>query len=340
MKTAIAKPAALTHEEKENVSWMINAGQDDTIRRLRDMKGTPRDVLMLEKAIATEKAGQNRSSRLKPMEASLRKFSKTLAPLALTGESKPPDWTRARTILAGIKTCLRLSLAGQVLLGMELLAIKTELGFVGRKRRGPSLEPNDSVLKCLNRTWENWCKAELGISPDGADNFIACYEAAKVRVKKLGGDKQLAGLLETHPAKLTEESHKILSGMVDKLVWGETQKSLLEELRLVKFQATLTGGDTTKDKTKGTLTVEQGTFAFFSPIPATIAKLDKAIANIRVAPDFQGYLHALPLNSASPDQVSLSSLKAMIAGLLSGDLSKTLGDIDAAIAAKSKSSAA
>jgi hypothetical protein len=38
------------------------------------------------------------------------------SPLPLSGESQPPDWSRARLLAEGIKHQFRLSLAGQILL--------------------------------------------------------------------------------------------------------------------------------------------------------------------------------------------------------------------------------
>jgi hypothetical protein len=64
-------PAAL----KDRASWLINAGADDTARGLASMTGTEDDMRILRAAIATEEAGANRSSRLKPMQATLRKHS-------------------------------------------------------------------------------------------------------------------------------------------------------------------------------------------------------------------------------------------------------------------------
>lgn len=69
-------PALKTH-----ASWLINAGAEDTRQSLSQMTGTPDEIRMLKAAIATEKAKpkhQQRSSRLTPMEAKLRKFA-TLA---------------------------------------------------------------------------------------------------------------------------------------------------------------------------------------------------------------------------------------------------------------------
>lgn len=73
------KPQTATHltaAQKDAASWLINAGQDDTQRLLADMTGTPDDIRILQAAIAAESASATpRSSRLKPMEAKLRKFS-------------------------------------------------------------------------------------------------------------------------------------------------------------------------------------------------------------------------------------------------------------------------
>jgi hypothetical protein len=263
----------------------------------------------------------------------------TQKPLPLQGESTGPDWSRARAILQGIKTLVRLSLAGQVMLGHELQTLKVELGFAGRG--GDRSKPKDSVLKSMNRTWEQWCNAELGISPDGADNFIKCFEAAKLKVKKLGGDKKLLGLMETHPSKLTKEDNDLLSGMVDKLLHGETQRQLLEELRIFKKAASLTGGDTANGKPKKTqLQAEQLAFAFFGKAATSITKLEKHIQNLRVAPDYQGFLHALPLHREGPDGLSLHTLKLTLEEAMTGDLPKMLADVNAAIAAAEKSAAA
>jgi hypothetical protein len=311
------------------------------------LKEEPDAALILDRAIHLEEHCNDSPAVLKLLNAARDKAAKKNPPttpakgkkaahpaLALTGESKLPNWDRARKILFGIKTAIRLSLAGQVLLGQELQTIKVELGFAGSGRRKEN--PNDLAFKSLHRTWDQWTKAELGVSDQGADNYIATYEAAKQRVKKLGGNAKLLSLLEAHPAKIDEEGHKLLSGMVDKLVEGETQKSLLEELKLVKCHVALTGGDTSKSKKKPDpqLVAQQLAFAFFSPVPATLAKVEKAIGNVRLAPDYQRFLHTLPLTSAEAGQVSLHSLKATIEAALKGDLAKALEDIDAAIQAK------
>ena len=239
---------------------------------------------------------------------------KTLAAgtLALQGESTNPDWTRARQIQEGIKHAFRMSLAGQILLGHELQTLKLELGFAGSGRRKE--KPHDAVFKSLNRTWEQWCKAELGISDDTANRLIDTYEAGKKKLKGLGGHPRLIGLLETAPTKLDDEAKKTLASMVDKIEWADSQKQLLEDYKLVKHHTALAGGDTSKTKVKPNAdeTAQQLAFAFFSPIPRELAKLDRAIGNIRVHGDFKGFLHALPVSSSDPQELSLDSLEAEV----------------------------
>lgn len=265
------------------------------------------------------------------------------AALALTGESTGPDWSRARFLADRIKHAMRLSLAGQILLGHELQTIKIELGFLGSGRRKE--KPHDAVFKSLNRSWKQWCNSEMnGMSDDTADRLIATYEAGKNKLKTLGGQPRLLGLLDTHPDKLDTEARNTLSALVDKVEWGESQKQLLEDFRIVKFTKASSGGDTSKDKTKkGQLTNEQLAFAFFSPVPTTIGKLEKAVGNIRLAPDYEGYLHSLPLHRSAetgPVGVSLHALKLTLEAALAGDLPKLLKDVNAVIAAKEKNQTA
>jgi hypothetical protein len=248
--------------------------------------------------------------------------------LPLTGESQPPDWSRARLLAEGIKHHFRLSLAGQILLGHELQTLKIELGFCDR---GGDRRSNlhSEGLKSLNRTWDQWCKSELGIGETTANRLIETYEAAKSKLKKLGGQPKLLSLLDTKPAALTEEGRNILSTLVDKLEWGDSQRALLEEFRLVKFHQALTGGDTSKHRKEKPAAAQQLAFAFFRPVEQTVGKLQRAVESLRLAPDYQRFLHVLPLTSAEPGQPSLTSLEAEIESALSGDLLTALKDIRA-----------
>jgi hypothetical protein len=249
------------------------------------------------------------------------------SPLPLSGESTAPDWSRARLLAEGIKHHFRLSLAGQILLGHELQTLKVELGFCGRG--GDRSKPHDAVLLSLNRTWSQWTKSEIGISNDTADRLIETYEAAKSKLKKLGGNTLVLTLLETQPAKLHQEDRNILSTLVDKLEWGDSQKALLEEFRLVKRHEALKGGDTSAHRKEKPAAAQQLAFAFFRPVEQTMGKLQRAVESLRLAPDYQRLLHVLPLVSPEPGQPSLSSLEAEIESALSGDLLTALKEIRA-----------
>jgi hypothetical protein len=232
--------------------------------------------------------------------------------LPLTGESNLPDWSRARALADGIKHHFRLSLAGQILLGHELQTLKIELNFCGSGRRAEE-RSHDGTFKSLNRTWDQWTKSELGIGHAAADRLIECYEAAKSKLKKLGGQPRLVSLLDSKPAALSEESRNILSAMVDKLEWGDSQKALLEEFRLVKRHEALTGGDTSKHrKPSKDEAIQQMAFAFFSKVPMSLGKMDRTIGNLRVAPDYELFLHRLPLVSSNPGELSIGSLTAEV----------------------------
>lgn len=261
------------------------------------------------------------------------------APLPLTGESTGPDWTRARAYMEGIKTFARLSLAGQILLGHELQTLKVELGFAGRggdRRSKPQFE----VLKSLNRTWDQWCKSELGISDSTADRIIATYEAAKNKLRKLGGQPLLIGMLDTSPTKIPDEQRKALAMLVDRLEWGESQSQLLADFGITKKPSTLTGGSQGKPAKKQDANVGQMAFAFFAKVPESVGKLAKTVGNLRLSPDYNGYLAALPLSSPDPGKPSLESLEALLEAAISGDLPKLLADIKAAKEARTQSAAA
>jgi hypothetical protein len=273
----------------------------------------------------------------------------TAPKLALTGESQPPDWSRARQIFEGIKLTARLSLAGRILLGHELLTLKMELGFLGRgggrigsgrpSASGEKSKPLAAVLKSsLHCTWGQHCKAELGISDDMADKLIDCYEAAKDRLKRLGGQPRLLTLLETSPAKLDTEAKNTLAKLVDGNEWGESVNELLEEFNILKKHKALKGGATTPAAKPAN--AEQLVFAMFAPVEETIEKAVRTVEKLRLGPDYQHLLHALPLVSSEPGKPSLTALEAQLDAVLNGDIRKALEDIRAVKAEKMKTAGA
>jgi hypothetical protein len=205
-----------------------------------------------------------------------------------------PTWDRARALLAGVKLAIRLSLAGQVMLGAELQQLKKDLGYHrGGDRRS---SPQSADLK----NWKDLVKEELGISVDTAARMIDSWEAAKAKLKKLGGQPALLGIMETPAGDLDAIQRQTLEAAVAKITDGETQKSLLEELKLVKlYDKSGIGGDTSAHRKPRTdeENVGQLAFMFFETVAEPLQRLctqpDRTAYYIAMAEQYPGELSNL-----------------------------------------------
>lgn len=232
-----------------------------------------------------------------------------------------PAWDSARQYLAGVQQALRLSIAGQVLVGMELMTLKKDLGFThggDRRSSGQSVQ--------LNRTWSEWVTAELGISYKTADRMILMFDAARARLKKIGhtgdlpgGTKKLALIVDSRPATLTTEDREKLAAVVERITDGATQADLLEELKLVKKHAMPPDHTGSKRQGKDNDPVEQLAFNFWLGGGNQIMELRHRGSQ---------FLNMLPVESADPAKPSLRTLREETAALLA--------DLDAAIDANLK----
>jgi hypothetical protein len=245
-----------------------------------------------------------------------------MQPITTTTELHPA-WDSARQYLAGVQQALRLSIAGQVLIGMELMQIKKDLGFThGNNKGGPR-----GQFVHTERTWAEWVTAELGVSYKSADRMILMFDAARSRIKKIGhtgdlpgGSKKLALICDARPATLSPEDREKLAAVVERITDGASQSELLEELRLVKKHAM--PPDTTGRKNPGsedTPPVQQMAFNFWLGGGNEIMELRHRGSQ---------YLNMLPVESSDPGKPSLRLLKEETAALLA--------DIDAAIDANLK----
>lgn len=233
-----------------------------------------------------------------------------------------PAWDTARQYLAGVQQALRLSIAGQVLVGMELMTLKKDLGFVGNVRK---TSPGGQFVHG-ERTWSEWVTAELGISYKTADRMILMFDAARARIKKIGhsgdlpgGTKKLALIVDARPATLTDEDREKLSAVVERITDGSTQAELLEELKLVKkpsLPPDTTGRKNTNDDAPP---VQQMAFNFWLGGGNEIMELRHRGSQ---------YLNMLPVESNDPGKPSLRLLK--------DETSALLADIEAAINANLK----
>jgi hypothetical protein len=230
-----------------------------------------------------------------------------------------PAWDTARNILAGIQQALRISIAGQVLLGQELKTLKKDLGFVhGGDRRSSA---HDEHL--IHQTWAEWVKSELGLSRPTADRMIEMFDAARARLKKIshtadlpGGTKKLALLFDARPSTMADEDREKLQQVIERITDGASQKELLEELRLVKrHDSSGIGGDTSahkKPKPSDAEIMGQLAFTFLRPLADTLHGL-------RTNPDREAYYHTIPITSGDDSEITLTSLE--------NDLEAALADV-------------
>jgi hypothetical protein len=235
-----------------------------------------------------------------------------------------PAWDNARNYLAGVQQAFRMSIAGQVLVGMELMSLKKDLGFVlGNNQHGR----NGQSVQSSDRTWSEWVSAELGISYKTADRLIMMWDAARARIKKIGhtgdlpgGTKKLALICDARPTTLAQEDREKLAAVVERITDGTTQADLLEELRLVKKPAlppSTAGQNNRKPPTDDP--VEQMAFTFW---------LGGGNQIMEIRQHGSQFLNMLPVESSDPEKPGLRLLREETAALLA--------DIDAAINANLK----
>ncbi|GAA5482086.1 hypothetical protein [Haloferula sargassicola] len=228
------------------------------------------------------------------------------------------SWDSARLYLTAVRETGRRFLAAQICLGWELSDIKQKLGFTGSGRR-PESGHGDHF-----KSWPEWVASELDVSRETADRFIRVYEGfqAKLSKKLLHGVQvasdnaessdlpstihDLPSLLQTlckPPETLSTKDRKAVEKAIATAADGDTQKALLEELRLVKVHVPTKGGkvekkkETTEDEKAGQLA-----FIFFD-------QWHQALSQRHVNRDYQALLHTLPPISSTEDELSLTTLE-------------------------------
>jgi len=244
--------------------------------------------------------------------------------------AKPdPAWENARLYYRAVRTTGRQFIVAQICLGWELFNKKKELGFTGSGRRPES----GHVATLGQRTWEEWLHAEIdsNLPRRTADRLIQTFLGfcekcpKKLRVTfESSGKRSLITTLSKPPTSLTAKDRQIIETAIAKCSDGETQRSLLEELNLVKVHKALTGGDTSgskKDKPTDAELMGQLAFKFFQPIA-------EALHSLRANPDREAYLHTINITSSEEDEISLTQLE--------NDLEAALHDVRAAKKARMK----
>ncbi len=142
----------------------------------------------------------------------------------------PPDpWARARRLVEGARFGAKLSVACQVMAGMELIDIRAQFGNHQGKRTDLPTSPRDGGK--LN--WEDHVKAELGIGAETARRWMEMAKAMKPRLKKLDGFSALP-VLELPMGEWSPDQTSLLNDAVKKLTDGKSQADFLEELGVAK----------------------------------------------------------------------------------------------------------
>lgn len=138
-------------------------------------------------------------------------------------------WERTRRWVDTAGVLDRCKVACQVMAGYELAALKKAHGST-QGRRTDLTSPNDSE----KLSWPELVKEKLGISTDTARNWMAMAEAAKSRLKKLGGADAIAAILDKPASEWEPGEAKKIETTVHKISDGKTQLDFMTELGLVK----------------------------------------------------------------------------------------------------------
>ncbi len=266
-----------------------------------------------------------------------------------------PDWTRARGLLADLKSAVRRSLSAQILIGKETRTIKAQLGFSGSGRRAEESRQFGGF-----KSWDQWCQEELGIPARSVDRYIQCFEAAKACAKRLHTKASTEGdtarakkfgkalkLLEIPAAELAGGELKSLAEHVGFLIERKaiekhptaaaniTQGELLEELGIKNPSKPTTGGDTSNHGGDGAKAVfEQMVFDLFSEITSGLGAIEKKIFRGRSRAEFQAMLEWIPLASDDKNAPCLYTIRDSLRGVLDGELPKMIAAVETAIKEK------
>lgn len=224
-----------------------------------------------------------------------------------------PDWSRARDLLADLKSHVRRTLATKVLLGKTLVEIQKKLGFTHGSQVRFSPSAQIAHLGESARTWGDWCDEKLGISHQTAGRYIRCFEAVCRRAKDR---PDILRLLETPTEKLDSDEISALAARAGFLVCNETETSLLAELKHLKDQEPKKRKSReTQDQEKQGLNqhAAKAVFAAATKHYEDFKRDMKAVFSETVGQAVLGHLNVLP---AAPGEVSLVGIRERFSELI------------------------
>lgn len=127
----------------------------------------------------------------------------------------------------------RSRLAALIVLGLEMGYRRRALGYEG----GGSWQAHRTEVKSgARKRWEDYCKAEAGITETMVRHYLECADSVRTRITLMGGsDKRSAKvlkLMESQPSTLTEKQRaKLFEGIYKYVFDTDTQARLREEFR-------------------------------------------------------------------------------------------------------------
>jgi hypothetical protein len=263
-----------------------------------------KDTLAAKKAEAAE---ANKAAKATPVEVTD----------AEPTPQQDPAWNGVRQTIAVIRSTGRAYLFAQAWAGWQLSVLKKEFGVKEGRR------PKNSAKLAELRSWDEIVEAETGLPRRTADRFIELFEATKAKLKRTKKDAPvtkdaLAIFQSENPLALPPEQREALQDVVSSLCDGETQASLLRELKIVPEPVMPAATKGTKEKPEPP---EQLAFHFFDG-PAS------HLFRMRAASDYKKFLHLLPATSDEQGKISLR--------ILHDEAEAFLSDLRDALAAHAK----
>jgi hypothetical protein len=260
--------------------------------------------------------------RLKKSIKSPRK-SAALAKVEVTTDNptqslaeEDPRWQSVREGLGTLRELGRSFLEAQAWLGWYLACLKKDHGVQsGRPKK-------NSASLAEFRPWPELVREKTDLSDRTADRFIQLYEATMAKLKRGKTPEQkaaLAILKSGNPLAVPDDQRGPLRDVIASLCVGETQASLLEELKVVPTPAMPAKTPAKKDSAEQADEAELARHHW-----ETVAS---AIFKAREG-NGPKLLHLLPPVSSEPGQLSLT--------LIHDEAAAFLEDVKAALAAHAK----
>ncbi len=269
-----------------------------------------------------------------PYESRPPEGGPTNTPEVTTDHPKDPAWDGVRQTLARVQASGREYLYGKAWLGWQLFMLKKangvkhggdrkSTGQAVRLIRGGDRKSTGQAVRLI-RPWAEIVKDELDLHERTANRLIEKFEAVKAKAKRSlktlpGGKNTLTIFQSENPLALPPEQMEAMLKIVTSLCDGETEASLMEELKIIPTPAPPPPGK--KEKCGAKLTPEKLAFDFFEG-PASV------ICNTRASAEYKKLLYMLPAVTDEEGKVSLTFLRDEIGAMLE--------DVTEALAAHAK----